>query len=536
MKFRVTRIIISVLVLVVGATAFLNQAFSSSKNTVYVAEIVDAPINPVTAEYISKAIHTAHDDQAHALIIKLDTPGGLLNTTRLIVREILDAPLPVVVYIAPGGSRAGSAGVFITYASHVAAMAPSTNIGAAHPVQMGGRDSQDKPGVLDDLVERIKSLEENQDESENENLKNEDEDSVDASSKENKENKEKAVSSNEVTEDDHHESAKADEASENTDENDDDKKDLVNKDDDDEGIVPDDSPMSSKILNDTVAFVKALAELRGRNVDWAIKSVTKSDSITNQEALDKGVVEIVAENLDDLLTQLDGRTVSVQGKDVVLATKDAQVKTFLMGVREKILGILTDPNIAYLLMMLGFYGLLYEVTHPGFGVPGIMGVIFLILSFYSMQTLPVNYAGIALIALAIILFIAEAVAPGIGLLALGGVISMLLGSLMLFDSDVPMMRVSISLIMAFTGTTAAITIFLIRSVLKSRQAKVQGGAEGLIGSKGIVEKEITPPRKGKVFAQGALWNASADEALEKGVDIEVVSMDGFLLHVKKREA
>jgi len=454
-------------------------AFFSSRGyakTIQMIQLDDDTINPITAEYIIGAVERAENERAECLIIKLDTPGGLLNSTRKIVKTIMAADVPVVVYIAPGGSRAGSAGVFITYASHIAAMAPSTNIGAAHPVQLGqkGRETN----MWDALKEFFK-----------------------------KDNGERATENEKDTRTSPEERAPGSE----------------NKD-----------PMEDKILNDTVAFIKSIAEKRGRNEEWAVASVKDSDSITEQEALDKGVINMIADNDRDLIRKLDGMTVHIGDEDRVLATKDAVMERIVMDGRQQLFNILANPNVAYILMILGFYGLLYEVTHPGIGVPGIAGLIFLILAFFSMQTLPTNYAGLALVVLGLSLFVAEAMVPGLGLLTLGGLVSLILGSLLLFNSTEPMMRVSLSIILPVALTTAAITIFLIKAVFSAHRRKAVSGREGLVGSSGEARADILKGQEGRVFVHGEIWTAVAQEDVASGEKIVVTDVDGLILTVKKR--
>jgi membrane-bound serine protease (ClpP class) len=498
MKFR---LVFYLIMLGAGFFFWPHTAGYSFAREIHVIQLNDDTINPVTAEYIIKAIDRAQKADAQALVIKLDTPGGLLSSTRLIVKHILAAKVPVIVYIAPGGSRAGSAGVFITYASHIAAMAPSTNIGAAHPVQMG----QEKKGdEQKDFWDGFKEL------------------------MEQKEEEARKQAGDQAVPD----------AAQPGDKPTDDKPALVEKTEDqtqtrEEDIHPDSDPMSSKILQDTVAFIRTMANQRGRNVEWAVKSVTKSSSITETEARTLGVVEIIADNDEDLLEKLDGRTVNMGDRRISLAVKDARLKYIPMDARQKFFNVLANPNIAYIFLILGFYGLLYEMTHPGFGIPGIMGLILLILAFYSMQTLPTNYAGVALILLGLILFVAEAFIPGFGLFTFGGIIAMGLGSLLLFDTAAPMMRVSVSIILALTLTTAAITIFLIRLVIKAQRSKIHGGQEGIVGEQGEVYKTIIPGQEGKVYVHGEIWNASADGEIPKGTKVEVIGISGMLLKVKK---
>lgn len=461
------------------AGAFLLNAasvYSLDKTRVNLIQLNDDTINPVTAEYIVDAIDTTTEEGVQCLIIKLDTPGGLLNSTRMIVKKMLASEVPIVVYIAPNGSRAGSAGVFITYASHIAAMAPSTNIGAAHPVQMGMKGPK-RPTDWQELKEMIEDLQKEQQGGEQEQGAGE-------------------------------ESAE-------------------------ESIEPDADPMSSKILEDTVAFVKAIALERKRNVEWAIESVVKSKSITSDEAMEKKVVEIIAQSDEDLLAQLDGRIVTIGDQDITLQTKNAFINRMDMDPRQKFFNVLANPNIAYFLMILGFYGLLFEVTHPGFGVPGVLGIAFLILAFYSMQTLPTNYAGLALMILGIILLATEVYTPTFGILTLGGLACLILGSMLLFESVDPVMRVSKSAIYSFSLTTGAITLFLLYSVLHSQRAKVKGGQEGLVGEKGEVQKAISANQKGKVFVHGEIWNAVSDEPVKKGETVTVESVDGMMIKVKR---
>lgn len=451
---------------IVCAALFLgvcgSQQLLSAENKVYMIQLNDATINPVTAGYIIESIDKAYRANAQCLIIKLDTPGGLLNSTRSIVKAILTARIPVIVYVAPGGSRAGSAGVFITYASHVAAMAPSTNIGAAHPVQLDGGETPKRMNEWKEWKELM-----------------------DASSKK-------------------------------------------------EDIRPDEDPMESKILHDTTAFIKALAEKRGRNVDWAVASVVESASITDSEALEKKVVEIIAPNERDLLKQLDGRIVKINDKEITLRTREAVIEEIAMDPRQKFFNILADPNIVYFLMILGFYGLLFEITHPGIGISGILGAIFLILAFYGMQTLPTNYAGLALLILGIVLLIAEAYTPAFGLLTLGGLSCLILGSMLLFKSVDPIMRVSGHAIFAVSLTTAAISLFLIRSVVRTHRAKVLGGKEGLVGSEAEAQTHITPAKGGRVFVHGEIWDAVSDEEIRKGDRVIVTEIKGLTVKVKRK--
>ncbi len=437
----------------------LTFPVDSNQNKGIIITIDDFVINPVTAEYIIKTIKRAESEKAECLIVELDTPGGLLNSTRGIVKAILNADVPIIVYVAPSGSRAGSAGVFITMASHIAAMSPSTNIGAAHPVGI----SRKEKGWGETLKELLSSK---KDEEEDEQKKQSDEDI-----------------------------------------------------------------MSEKVMKDTIAWITTIAKKRGRNEEWARKAVQESESITEDVAIQENVVEIIAKNRDELLEKIDGKRVSLPSGEKILNTKGLHIEIIPLSGRQKILNTLINPNIAYILMILGFYGLLFEVTHPGIGFPGIAGVICLILALYAFHTLPTNYAGIALIILGIILFIAEVNVPSFGLLTLGGVVSMTLGSLILFDSPYSFLRVSLSIIIPLVAATAVITIFLIGAVIRAHRRKSAVGKEGLVGEEGTCEVRIAP--EGKVFVHGEIWDAVSEEVIEKGEKVLVQDIKKMKLKVKK---
>jgi membrane-bound serine protease (ClpP class) len=406
-------------------------AFSGS-NTINLIE-VDSIINPVSAEYIVDSIKTSEKESAQCLIIKLDTPGGLDTSMRQIIKEILNASVPIIVYVAPDGARAASAGVLITMAAHVAAMAPGTNIGAAHPVSMGGGKMSRE--------------------------------------------------------------------------------------------------MSEKVENDAVAYIQSIATKRKRNLEWAEKAVRESVSIKADEALKINVIDLVSPNLDDLLQKLDGRKVDVDGKKVVLATKGAVVRDLKMTLREKILATLTDPNIAYILMMLGVAGLYFELAHPGTIFPGVIGAICLILAFYSFQVLSVNYAGILFIVLAIVLFLAEIKVASYGLLSIGGTICLLLGSLMLFDSTSPYLRPSLAVLLATIAITSTFFITIATLAFRAYIGKPASGSEGMIGLVGVVINRIAP--RGKVFVHGEYWNAYSEEVIDEGEEVEIIGLRGLEVKVKK---
>lgn len=446
---------------VLFATAICFSANGQGSKIIYRITLDDDIINPVSAEYITGAIAKAEADRAVCLIIELDTPGGLLSSTRGIVKRMMNADVPIVVYVSPKGARAGSAGVFITLAAHVAAMAPSTNIGAAHPV-----DINEKRTTSDSFEDLLKNMF---------SKKGED--------KKGKKEKEPAL------------------------------------------------PMEQKILNDTKAWAAAIAKERNRNVAWAEKAVTESVSVPESEALALHIVDIAAKDETELIAKLDGHKAAIRSGERVIGTKDAVVADIPKNFRLRWLAALAHPNIAYILMMLGIYGLLFEFTHPGIAFPGIAGAICLILAFFGLQVLPTNYAGVVLIAFAILMFIAEIKVVSYGLLTVGGVIALFFGSLILFSSPYDFMRVSMPIILAFTLSTMAIAGLLTFVVVRSRRQRVTTGLEGLVGE--IGEVRSWNGAKGRIFVHGELWDASSSEAMTKGDKIEVVKFVDMELVVKK---
>jgi membrane-bound serine protease (ClpP class) len=410
------------------------SVISAQSDFIYLLK-VDGIINPASAGHIVKGIDKAEQDGALCLVIQMDTPGGLMESMRSIVKRILTAQVPIIVYVAPSGSRAGSAGVFITLAAHIAAMAPGTNIGAAHPVQMG----------------------------------------------------EKEIS----------------------------------------------KEMEEKILNDTVAYIKTIAKQRGKNEQWAEKAVRESVSAQEDEALKLGVIDLVSPSLEDLLSRVDGREVEISsGKVIALKVKGVEVKDIKMSFRHQLLSIISNPSIAYILLMLGFYGLLYELANPGVILPGVIGGICLILAFFAFQMLPINYAGAALILLGIILFIAEVKITSYGMLSVAGVISLLLGSIMLIDSPAEFLRISfVKVVLPVVLVSAAFFLFALTMVIRAHRRRPTTGREGLIGGRGVATTDLKP--EGVVEIRGELWNAVAEETIKAGDKIEIEKIDGMKVTVKK---
>lgn len=390
-------------------------------------------INPVTSELIVGAIHKAEQAEAEALIVEIDTPGGLDLSMRDIVKAMIASEVPIIIYVAPSGGRAASAGVFIAFAAHLSAMAPGTNIGAAHPVAMGGQKV--------------------------------------------------------------------------------------------------DEEMRKKLENDASAYIRSLAERQGRNGVWAEDAVRNSVSITEKEALEKNVVDLIAEDLPDLIKKIDGRTVVTVKGEHLLSTLDAEIVRNPISLRIRILKAISDPNVAYILMLLGTTGLIAELYSPGAIFPGVVGAICLILAFFAFQTLPINYAGLLLIIFAIALFIAELVVQSFGILAMGAVASLLFGSLMLIESDIPSLRISLPVILTTTAVTALFFIVVLRAALKAQGRPSQTGASQLVGEIGVAEADLFPG--GPFRLQGEIWQAESEEAIRAGEEAKVIEVVGLKLKVKK---
>ena len=390
---------------------------------------LEGPINPGTAMYVIRGLEKAKKTGAAIAVIRLDTPGGLASSMRSIVKAILNSPVPVVVYVGPKGAGAASAGVMITVAGHIAAMAPGTNIGAAHPVAAGGKK-----------IEKT---------------------------------------------------------------------------------------MSEKVVNDMASYARGIAEDKGRNGEWVEKAIRESVSITADEAVKHKVVDLIAEDIDELLKLVDGRQVGVPGGKITLKTKGLKKTYFHPGFRDRILRTISDPNIAYVLMMIGLAGLYFELSHPGAIFPGVIGAISLILAFFAFQTLPVNYAGLLLIVLAIIFFIVEVKVTSYGVLSIGGLISLTIGSIMLFED----VMVSLKLMLPTIVLVGGFFVIVASLAFRAFRAKPKSGTDGLLGEVGLVKERIDP--EGLIFVHGEYWQAKAREKLEPGERVEVEGVDGLILRVKK---
>ena len=392
-------------------------------------------ISPPMVTFISESIKRAEEENAEVLILELDTPGGLSESMKEIVKSIMGSKVPVCVYVYPAGAGAASAGVFILLSAHIAAMAEGTNVGAAHPVMLGDTASK---------------------------------------------------------------------------------------------------TMREKIVNDAVAYIRSIAEKRKRNADWAEKAVRKSVSITANEALKLKVIDIIANSEEKLLKKLNKYKVEIDGKEKVIHTENAIIKRIKRSIIHRILSLLANPTIAYILLLIGMYGIIFELQNPGAIFPGVVGAIALILAFYSFQMLPVNFAGLMLIIIAIIMFILEVKVTSYGMLTVGGIISFVLGSIFLFQTNTPFFKLSLPVIVIATGLTVIFFLIVIGFTIKAHKRKPVSGAEGLIGLEGVAKTELAP--KGTVFVRGEWWNAESEgEVIKKGEEIIVTKVKGLRLVVKKKK-
>jgi membrane-bound serine protease (ClpP class) len=423
---------------IVAAAALLIGVFAAGLPARAAAPVemidLDGAITPVTARLLTAAIDRAQADRAQALIVRLNTPGGLERSMRSMAQAILNAEIPIIVYVAPTGARAASAGVFITMAAHVAAMAPATNIGAAHPVTIGGGDTGKE--------------------------------------------------------------------------------------------------MGKKIENDAAAFARSLAAERGRNVEWAEKAVRASVSVTEREAVKLKVVDLVADSVPDLLAKIDGRTVKTARGPVTLATRDAVVKPIEVRFRDRFLALITDPNIAYILMMVGMLGIFFELQNPGVVLPGVIGGISLILAFFAFQSLPINWAGVLLILFGVALLIAEIKVVSHGVLTAGGVVAMVLGSFMLYEAPEVGFRVSWTVILPTVGATAALVVWAVSAGVRAMMKSPVTGAAGMIGRVVVARSALGP--EGQVQVDGEIWRAvSEGEVIPAGEKVRVTAVDGLTLKVSR---
>jgi membrane-bound serine protease (ClpP class) len=394
---------------------------------------IEESINPGTAAFLERGARQAVEEEAVLLVVELDTPGGLVTSMRTMIKTIMNAPIPVVVFVSPSGAQAASAGVFVVMAADIAAMAPGTNIGAAHPVVAGGKEM--------------------------------------------------------------------------------------------------DETMNTKVVNDLVAFIKSIATRRGRNAEWAEEAVRKSVSITAEEALEIKVIDLIARDMDELLLKLEGWSVQTKAGKKKLKLKGVPVERVRENLRDRILKTISNPNIAYLLMLIGMAGLYFELSHPGTIFPGVIGGISLILAFYAFQTLSVNYAGVLLIILGAILFLLEIKVTSYGLLSIGGVICLTLGSIMLFNTGAPGLRISWSVLIPAVLVISGFFMAVAFLAVQAHIARPRTGGQALIGEIAVAKESLAP--EGKVFVHGELWNATSDEIVPVGAKVEVIGVENLWLKVRK---
>lgn len=430
--------------------AFMGQGIAAADagRDVIQLRIQDA-IGPATHDYIQRALESASESNTELVVIMMDTPGGLDTAMRAIIKNITAATVPVATFVAPTGSRAASAGTYILYASHIAAMAPGTNLGAATPVQIGGVS----PPAIND------------------------------NDKEGEEGAEKLKDAS-----------------------------------------------RSKAINDAAAYIRGLAKLRGRNEEWAEKAVLEAASLSASEALEQNVIDIIAKDLDDLIKQVDGRVVQVQGVQRTLQTAGLAVTAVEPDWRSRLLSVITNPNVAYVLLLIGIYGLIFEFSNPGALVPGTVGAICLLLALYSFQLLPINYAGMALLLLGVALMIGEAFQPSFGMLGIGGVIAFVIGSIILIDTEAPGYGIDLSIIITFAATSVLMFIFVVGMAIKSRRRPVVSGAEQMLGAEGSVLHDFE--HRGEVFVHSETWTAQSHTPLHKGQQVRVTAMHGLTLEVE----
>ena len=442
----------------VGSAARGAAAANRTRGAVWIVDL-DGPVGPASTDLVMRAIEDAADARAEALVIRMDTPGGLDKSMRGLVKAILAADVPVVTYVSPDGARAASAGTYIAYASHVAAMAPATNIGSSTPVNL-------VPSAPEPAIPKPPAPE-----------------------GEEREEAEKPAATGDA--------------------------------------------MTKKMVNDAVAYLQSLAELRGRNIEWAEETVREGANLRASAALDRNVIDLLATNLANLLAQLEGRQVSIQEQVRTLATADAQLVFVEQDWRHELLTIITDPTIAYGLLIIGVYGLILEFYNPGMFFPAATGIICLLMGAYGLQMLPINTAGLALILVGLGMLIAEAVTPTYGVLGVGGVVAFVIGSVMLMDTDLPGYQLPLPIIGGFAAAAAGVALIVVGGAVRARRRSVVTGHEGMIGTEAVVLQDFQGQGRVRVF--GEAWRAQSSKPLAKDAQVRVTAVNGLVLTVEQEE-